>query len=179
MLLKIAPKPIDYNNPEPTADYKVRKGQAELEEKIRTGRIELKRPEVGDVISKGIDVNSLKAKYDPAKETGIRWLYGVYRVPIGISLDVLKAMDKEKVTTWISIMEKQGWEWIMTSPIRLANGVYPARYLDDNSPDLAHRERIISTQFRKKDIQIIKTELRPELVKPLVVGDNGNVIPKY
>lgn len=179
MLLKSNRLPRDYNEPEETKLYKIRKAQELLNKKISEGRVEVKRANQGDVISRGLNLNKLKTKYDPKNETGIRYLMGVFRVPIGITQEQLDILQKEKVAKWIVIMEKQGWDWIQSAPIEVTNGVYPAQNLEDGSPDLGSRERIVRTQFKKRDIQIIRTELRPEDYLPLVVGEKNNVIPKY
>ena len=175
MLLKSSERPRDFNAPIDTAEYKVEKANQELIKKILAGRVEVRRPEVGEVVSKPLDLAALKAKYDPAKETGIRYLMGVFRVPIGITQVTLDSLIKDRVTTWILIMQKQGWDWVRMSPIDTASGVYPARDLVTGLPDLGSREMTVRTQFKKRDIQIVKTELRPESYKALVVGEN-NVI---
>ena len=175
MLLKSSNLPRDFNDPQDTGEYKVKKANDQLIKKILSGTVELKQGQPGDQISRPLNLEQLKAKYDPANETGVRYLMGVFRVPVGISQETLDNLTKERVTTWILIMQKQGWDWVRMSSIDTSSGVYPARDLETGLPDLGSRELIVRTQFRKRDIQIVRTELRPESYKALVLGEN-NVI---
>ncbi len=179
MLLKSNNRPVDYSDKaEPTSKYKIRKANERLRLLQELGALELRRPNVGEAVSRGLSKEQLQAKYDPAKETGIRYLMGVYRVPIGASAQQIANLDKEKVLKWIDTMSKMGWDWVRGSNIETGNGVYPAKDLGSNVPDLGHRERIVRTKFRKRDIEIVKTELKPEVIKNLVLGEKGNVVPE-
>lgn len=179
MLLKSSNRPVDYNNPEETKKYKVRKAQSRLNYLMSIGAVEVKRLESGEVVAKGLDKAKLQAKYDPARETGVRLLMAVYRVPIGASQEQIHEMDKKKVVKWIETMSKMGWDWVHGSQVETGEGVYPARDLDTGLPDFGKRERIIRTSFRKREIEIVKTELRPEVIRNLVVGERGDVISEH
>jgi hypothetical protein len=175
MLLKSSNRPVDYNEPEETKLYKVRQAQERINRLKAEGMLELRRPEAGDVLSRGLDKQKLQAKYDPKKETGVRYLMGVYRVPIGVSLEQLHNLDKENVVKWIGAMSKMGWDWVQGSQVETGEGVYPAQDLDTGLKDFGMRERIIRTKFRKREIEIVMTELRPSVLRDLVVGERGNV----
>lgn len=176
MLLKSSERPYDYSeHAEPTKDYKVRTEQARISRLLSQGLIELRRPDDGDVLSPGLDKTKLQARYDPAKETGVRRLMGVYRVPLGISASQLAQMDKEKVVKWIEAMKGQGWDWVSGSTIETGNGVYPSRDLDTGAPDLSSRERIVRAQFRKREIEFVKTELRPSVLRDMGLGGKLHV----
>lgn len=172
MLLKSSDLPRDFNAPVDTAEYKVEKGQQELQQKLETGQVELAEAKPGDIVSPGLDIDKLKAKYDPARETGYRYHIGVFRVPLGISQPVLDKMIVDKTTLWVSVMGKQGWDWDGSTKIQTSAGVYPARSLDDDTPDLGLREMMVRARFRKRDVQTVITELRPEDSASLVVGDD-------
>lgn len=176
MLLKSSNRPKDFNAPTDTAEYKVEQAQKEIKIKRDAGLAKLVTAQPGDEVAPALDLAALKAKYDPARETGYRYHIGVFRVPIGISQEHLDRMVVEKTTFWIDrVMLKQGWDWDGSTKIQTSPGIYPARNLNDNTPDLGSREMMVRARFRKRDIEIVKTELRPEDHVALIVGED-NVI---
>jgi len=176
MLLKSNERPTDYaEGTETTKEYKVRTAQARYSALQQAGLLELHRPQRGDVISRGLDKSRLQRKYDPQRETGKRLLMGSYRVPLGVSSQQLHELDKKAVVKWIRAMETLGWDWVQGSNIETGNGVYPALDIDGKTPDLGSRERLLRTTFKKREIEIIRTELRPYVTKNLVLGDKVDV----
>src|SRR5690242_6021258 len=89
-------------NPETTADKRTRRYNVELE---RRG----KRPKQTERVIPGLDVAALAAKYggDPANTTQTR--IGVFKVPIGISLDKWRCIRNVAVERFTKALEGQGW----------------------------------------------------------------------
>lgn len=118
----------------------------------------------------GVDPAALSRRYGGDAAYAPRLQQATFKVPLGVSASSYEAERTRKIHLWINRMAKQGWDWCSDRRIQVLPGHYPAYDTDDRGrvvPDLGAREFVVRAHFRQRSPEFIRTEIRPELLRPL------------
>lgn len=120
----------------------------------------------------GIDLDAFNAKWsDERRALAPQLKRAHFRVPIWATWAQYRRERESALKAWFDSMRKQGWgvHADAAHQIRVYPGVYPAHDLRDGIPLLDQREFVIEAYFRKERPRLIKFDVPPELLEPLVI----------
>lgn len=150
MLLRTQPRHPDLVNPEPT-----------LAKHIRAWRGREPR------VIPGLDPASLSVKYSKDGGYGPRMVEGTFPLPLGATTDEVERRCREALNRLVNAMAKRGFDLVTSQPPAFSSGRYPHHDLRDNVPVLDQRDYICRAWFRMRSPQPIRTELKPEWLRPI------------
>ena len=118
----------------------------------------------------GLDLDALRAKYNPSRAYEPRMMEATFMVPLSVSEAAFATEQGRKVWKWVDSMMKRGWDWCRDKGVQIYPGRYPAHDLRDQSYVLDHREFVARAWFKKRDPQPVRTEINPRLLRSVRAG---------
>ena len=114
-----------------------------------------------------LDVARVQRVYGPETGHDAREHSMVFRVPVGISAAQYERLRNERISQWLEIMRKSGWDWVTTTSITVDKFIYPARFEDGFGSDLSRREMKATTTFTHRNPGVVRIDLPPALLEPI------------